>query len=53
MITALQTHLDAAGELSPDAAGRFSQIVPADWIEHALQATGMASLRRHRLPVSD
>ncbi|KZC36395.1 MULTISPECIES: IS4 family transposase [Rhodanobacter] len=36
--------------LSPEAFDRFGQLIPADWIEHALQATGTASLRRRRLP---
>lgn len=48
--TALQAHLDAVGDLSPDAFDRFSQLIPAVWIEQALQATGTASLRRRRLP---
>lgn len=47
---ALQAHLDAVGDLSPDAFDRFSQLIPAAWIEQALQATGTASLRRRRLP---
>ena len=50
LITTLQTHLDAVGDLSADAFDRFSQLIPADWIEQALQATGTASLRRRRLP---
>jgi hypothetical protein len=50
LITALQANLDAVGDLSPDAFDRFSQLIPAAWIEHALQATGTASLRRRRLP---
>jgi hypothetical protein len=50
LTSTLQTHLDAVGELSPDAYDRFSQLIPADWIEQALQATGAASLRRRRLP---
>ena len=48
--TALQAHLDAVGDLSPDTFDRFSQLIPAVWIEQALQATGTASLRRRRLP---
>jgi hypothetical protein len=40
LITALQTHLDAVGDLSSDAFDRFSQLIPAEWIEQALQATG-------------
>jgi hypothetical protein len=50
LTTALQANLDAVGDLSPDAFDRFSQLIPAAWIEHALQATGTASLRRRRLP---
>jgi hypothetical protein len=50
LITALHANLDAVGDLSPDAFDRFSQLIPAAWIEHALQATGTASLRRRRLP---
>ena len=48
--TALQAHLDTVGDLSPDAFDRFSQLIPADGIEQALQSTGTASLRRRRLP---
>jgi len=33
----------------PDALDRFRQLIPDDWIEHALRATGMASLCRRRL----
>jgi Insertion element 4 transposase N-terminal/Transposase DDE domain len=50
LTAALQANLDAVGDLSPDAFDRFSQLIPAAWIEHALQATGTASLRRRRLP---
>ena len=50
LTSTLQTPLDAVGELSPDAFDRFSQLIPAAWIEPALQATATASLRRRRLP---
>lgn len=46
----LQAQLDAVGALSPDAFDRFSQLIPAAWIEQALHATGTTSLRRRRLP---
>lgn len=47
---ALQTPLDAVGDLCATSFDRFSQLIPAAWIEQALQATGTASLRRRRLP---
>lgn len=50
LMTALQANLDAVGDLSPDAFDRFSQLIPAGWIDQALQATGTVSLRRRRLP---
>ncbi|MEY2115754.1 IS4 family transposase [Rhodanobacter sp. FW106-PBR-R2A-1-13] len=50
LTTTLQAQLDAVGELSAEAFDRFSQLIPAAWIEQALQATGTASLRRRRLP---
>jgi hypothetical protein len=50
LTTALQAQLDTVGDLSPDTFDRFSQLIPADWIEQALQAAGTASLRRRRLP---
>ncbi|WP_043795656.1 transposase domain-containing protein, partial [Rhodanobacter sp. OR87] len=50
LISALQANFDAVGDLSPAAFDRFSQLIPAAWIEQALQATGTTSLRRRRLP---
>jgi hypothetical protein len=41
LITALQANLDAVDDPSPDAFDRFSQLIPAAWIEHALQATSI------------
>ncbi len=52
LISALQTDLCSVTRLSPEAFDRFGQLIPADWIEHALQATGTASLRRRRLPAN-
>jgi hypothetical protein len=50
LVSTLQIHLDAVGELTPESFDRFSQLIPAAWIEQALQATGTRSLRRRRLP---
>ena len=50
LISALQAELCSVGTLSPDAFDRFGQLIPDQWIEQALQATGTASVRRRRLP---
>lgn len=50
LISTLQANLYSVKTLSPDAFDRFGQLIPDDWIEQALQATGTTSLRRRRLP---
>jgi hypothetical protein len=50
LISALQADLCTVGTLSPESFDRFGQLIPNEWIEQALQATGTSSLRRRRLP---
>jgi hypothetical protein len=43
LISALQAHFDAAGDLSPDAFDRFGQLIPATWVGQAPHATDAPS----------
>lgn len=46
----LQEALEAISSTSPAEFGKFRQHIRPEWVEEALVATGMASVRRRRLP---
>jgi hypothetical protein len=49
MLSAHLTYLIEAQEPVADLS-RLAEHLPDEWIEHAVRATGTASLRRRRLP---
>lgn len=46
----LQSELQLVAERQPENLTEFCKYLPLDWILEALMSTGMASLRRRRLP---
>jgi hypothetical protein len=49
-VVSFQDALHAASLSGPESLENFKNHIPSEWIEHALQATGTATLRRRRLP---
>src|ERR1700758_2833636 len=49
MLSSHLTYLTAAQQPTPDLS-RLAEHLPHEWIEHAIEATGTASIRRRRLP---
>lgn len=50
LTTSLEAALHAVIDGGPSAISRFAASLPREWIEHALKATGTASVRRRKLP---
>lgn len=49
MLSSHLTYLSAAQHPRPDLS-RLAEHLPHEWVEHAVEATGAASIRRRRLP---